>query len=108
MSRPPAGQVQRRDPNEGDIVEALKAHGAVVWRNRTRGMPDLTVGFDGRILMLEVKRPAGKRGGKSGSGQRLNTDQAKTFELCRTRHLPVYVVTNIEEALAALKGETRV
>lgn len=103
MSRPPSGHVQRRDPHEADIVRALEAMGAVVKRMHTKGMPDLWVGFDGRITCLEVKRPPGKRGGASSSGQRLNPDQQQFYDLCRGKRLPVFVVTSIEEAVAAVR-----
>ncbi len=104
MSRPPAGHLQRRDPNEGEIVSALEALGAVVKRMTSKGMPDLWVGYDGRIVCLEVKRPAGKRGGRSASGQQLNPDQQKFYDLCRGQRLPVFVVTTVDEALAAVRG----
>ena len=102
MSRPPTGHIQRRDPNEADIVRALEDAGALVRRMSTRGMPDLWVGYEGRIVCLEVKRPAGKRGGTSESGQSLNPDQRKFYDLCRGRRLPVFVVTTVDEALAAI------
>jgi hypothetical protein len=106
VSRPPKGHIQRRDPDEAAIVTALEGLGAVVKRMKTRGMPDLWVGFDGRITCLEVKRPAGKRGGKSESGQHLNADQRKFFDLCYGQRLPVFVVTTVEEAIAAVKAKS--
>jgi hypothetical protein len=102
LSRPPSGHVQRRDSNEAEIVRALEAIGAVVKRMKSRGMPDLWVGYEGRIVCLEVKRPPGKRGGTSTSGQRLNDEQQKFYDLCRGKRLPVYVVVSISEALEAV------
>ena len=92
----------RRDPNELAIVRALEGVGAIVRRLSTRGMPDLLVGHDGRIVLLEVKQPAGKRGGTSAKGQRLNDEQERFFDLCRGKRLPVFVVRTVDEALATI------
>lgn len=92
----------RRDPGEQAIVEALEQAGAMVKRLSTKGMPDLLVGVTGRILLLEVKAPPGKRGGKSERGQRLNAEQERFYDLCRGHRLPVFVVHSPEEALRAI------
>lgn len=47
---------RRRDDNEPPIVAALQAVGAGVQRLDGRGLPDLLVGYRGRLLLLEVKR----------------------------------------------------
>lgn len=69
---------------------------------KSKGMPDLWVGHNGRITCLEVKRPPGKRGGTSEDGQRLNADQRAFYDLCRGKRLPVFVVTTVIEALDAI------
>ncbi len=55
--------VARRDEGEAAIVAALRAEGAWVRRLDAKDLPDLLVLFRGRIYLLEVKQPAGPRGG---------------------------------------------
>lgn len=55
----------KRDANEAAIVTALEAVGATVERLSAKDAPDLLVGYRGVNVLLEVKRPAGKRGGTS-------------------------------------------
>lgn len=50
----------RRDDNEESIVSALRQVGASVYRLDAKGVPDLVVGWCGRIFLLEVKRANGK------------------------------------------------
>ena len=56
----------RRDENEREIVDALRGVGASVHRLDGPGLPDLLVGRAGETYLLEVKRPAGPRGGVKG------------------------------------------
>ena len=50
----------RRDDNEKGIVKALKQCGASVYRLSAKGIPDLVVGWCGRLFLLEVKSATGK------------------------------------------------
>lgn len=81
----------RRDANEPEIVNALRAVGCTVVRveSRLAGLPDLYVGFRGAWYAMEVK---GEKGVLS-EAQRVWHKQAAA---------PVIVVRTPEEALAAL------
>jgi hypothetical protein len=92
----------RRDDNEKAIVDALRAAGAFVWFLDAKGVPDILCGFRGRFLLLEVKAPAGPKGGTSH--RELRPSQEKFFEVCRSKRLPVFVVRSAEEALEAVVG----
>ena len=50
-------QAAKRDENESDIVDALEAIGAMVYRVSDSGLPDLAVFFRGRIHLIECKMP---------------------------------------------------
>jgi hypothetical protein len=50
----------RRDANEPEIVEALEAVGAEVWKLSGTGLPDLLVRFRGRLHAGEVKTRKGR------------------------------------------------
>lgn len=56
---------RRVDQNQRAIVAALRTAGCSVQSlaGVGRGCPDLLVGRAGRMWLLEVKRPAGERGG---------------------------------------------
>jgi hypothetical protein len=54
------GQARRRDLNEDDLVAALEAVHARVWRISGKGCPDLLVLFQGRYTPLEVKGKSGR------------------------------------------------
>ena len=85
---------KRRDPNEKGIVAELRKAGASV---KVMDEPvDLLVGYRGRNYLIEVKSPAGPRGGTSGSGQRLNDNQEMFFTRWRGQ---VDFVTTAEGAL---------
>jgi hypothetical protein len=90
----------KRDANEADIVTALRAVGATVLQIDDTDAPDLLVGFRGVNYLLEVKRPAGKRGGISADGQRLSDGQEQWH--ARWRGFRPAVVTTPEQALAAI------
>jgi hypothetical protein len=96
----------RRDPNEPPIIAALQDAGALVYQLEQDGIPDLLVGYAGRWLMLEIKSPPGKNGGKSRTGQSLSEAQAHFFAAALLRKLPVHVVHNPREALAAIGAVT--
>lgn len=50
----------RRDANESEIIEALRAVGATVVQVSESGYPDLLVGFAGVNYLIEVKAKKGK------------------------------------------------
>ena len=89
-----------RDANEPEIVKALEAAGAAVVRLEpsTAGLPDLLVGYRGRNLLMECKKPLGPRGGDSHSP--LSEDQVAFFQAWPGR---AYVVRSAEQALRALE-----
>lgn len=53
-------RLARRDENEPEIVQALRAFGASVEFIGRKGVPDLLVGFRGATHLLEVKTPGGR------------------------------------------------
>ena len=93
----------RKDENHAEIVAVLRAHGASVVALNAPGCPDLLVGVvrpgGERVnVLIEVKRPLGKRGGDSHS--KLNEAQEK-FRRTWRGDIP-WVVRNPIEALAVL------
>lgn len=50
----------KRDANEPQIIEALEAMGATVYRISAAGLPDLLIGWRGCTFLAEVKTEAGK------------------------------------------------
>lgn len=50
----------RRDANEGEIIEVLRAVGASVQTLSIKGAADLLVGFRGVNFLIEVKTLKGK------------------------------------------------
>ncbi len=56
----------RVDANHAEIVGVLRAHGCSVQVVSAPGAPDLVVGLMGTNHLVEVKRPAGAKGGVSG------------------------------------------
>lgn len=49
----------KRDANETEIVAALEAMGATVYRISSKGLPDLLIGWRGHTLLAEVKTATG-------------------------------------------------
>jgi Holliday junction resolvase len=90
----------KTDANQSEIVSALRKIGATVQplHGVGEGCPDLVCGYRGRNLMLEVKD-----GSKPPSARKLTKDQVRWHEQWRGQ---VCVVCNIEEAIAAVMGET--
>lgn len=82
----------RRDANEPEVVAALKAAGALVWRIEQRGVFDLLVGFRERWYMIEVKTEHGE----------LEDGQAVFALLADAARLPAWVVRTPQEALYAI------
>lgn len=94
----------RHDGNHAEIVGVLRAHGASVVALNAAGVPDLLIGFvraDGtRVnVWVEIKRPAGPRGGTSG---RNLTPRQREFRASWRGDLP-WVVRTPHEALAVLQ-----
>ena len=86
----------RADSNKTAIVNALRAAGASVYDLK---MPlDLLVGFRGKTLLMEVKRPPGPRGGLS---KREYTPAQSAF-LATWNGGPVARVDSVEAALRAI------
>lgn len=80
----------RTDNNQHELVEALKKVGAKCYY--IKEPVDLVVGFRGRSILLEVKRP-----GKT------MTEAQKAF--CTTWPGEVHVVYSVEEAISAVVGK---
>lgn len=87
-----------RDKNEPEIIRALVAVGATVTRLHEPGVPDLLVGHKGVTYLIEVKGPAGKRGGVAN--RTLTDTQGKWWEAWRGAR-PV-IVRSVEDALAVI------
>lgn len=90
----------KRDLNEGPIVEALTAAGASVTRLSDKGVPDLLVGFGGHTRLLEVKAPAGERGGQKRGAAGLTEEQRSWWATWLGE--PPVIVHTPEEALRAI------
>jgi len=102
-----------RDKNERAIIDALKAAGASVTQLDGAGVPDLLVGYDGHMVLLEVKLPLGARGGTRGQGGGstrvgqggngvLSEAQVKWW--ASWKGTPALVVRTPDEALAVLRA----
>lgn len=89
-------QAARVDSNQGKIVAALRAVGATVQSLAAvgKGCPDLLVGINGRNFVMEVKD-----GDKPPSRQALTADEAIWHDNWKGK---VAIVTNVEQALAAI------
>lgn len=89
-------QAAKVDKNQAAIVEALQRMGANVesLADVGRGVPDLLVGYAGRLILLEIK---------SRPRARLTTSQAIWHR--RWAGYPVYVVRSVEEALRVIGFE---
>jgi hypothetical protein len=86
----------RSDSNRHAIVDALRAAGAVVYD--LRRPVDLLVAFRGQTILVEIKRPAGPRGGTAG---RKHTKAQSEF-LATWVGGPVATVESPEAALRAI------
>jgi hypothetical protein len=83
----------RLDANQAAIVAGLRAVGATVQSLASigQGCPDLLVGFRGRNVLFEVKRP----------GAQLTPAEAHWFDGWRGERR---IVTTLDEAWAVLIG----
>ena len=93
----------RHDENHAEIVGTFRAHGASVVSINAPGVPDLLVGWvakDGtrRTALVEVKRPAGSRGGTSHSTL---SERQRAFRAFWKGEIP-WVVRTPLEAVAVL------
>ena len=85
-----ARYAKKRDSNEREIVDALRAAGALVC---PLDRPvDLLVGHGGLWRVLEVKRPKGAVG----------AGQEAFMALAASQGLPAHVVRSADEALAVI------
>ena len=86
----------RVDHNQPQIVAALRAVGAFVQTLHVigRGCPDILVSYRGCWTVMELKD-----GAKPPSARRLTPDEVAWHALAKA---PVYVVSSVEEALAAI------
>jgi hypothetical protein len=93
----PFRYAQRRDANETLIEHAVAKCGAQ-W---VQAPPlDGWVGWQGRWIPVEIKRPPGPRGGLSG--RHYTPTQVDFMRLCAEKHLPVYTWFSIDDVVACL------
>jgi hypothetical protein len=88
----------KRDANEAAIVDALERVGCSVARLNDPGVPDLLVARHGSMWLLEVKMPAGSKGGTAG--RELTPEQRRWWASWRGPQ--PHVVRSIEEALTVV------
>jgi Holliday junction resolvase len=81
----------KRDDNEVEIVNALRAIGASVAHLSSKGIPDLLVCFRNKLYLMEVKKPKGK----------LTPDQIKFHE---NWNGDIYIVRTAQEAIEILNN----
>lgn len=86
----------RRDSNEGDIINAMRAEGAYVKVINDEGLFDLLVSHRGETLLVEVKD-----GAKPPSARRLTDAEQKFHDEWPGSDL--YIVNSVEEAIALLR-----
>lgn len=88
------------DKNQQPIVDALEAAGALVEQldRNGDGIPDLLVGINGRLVLLEVKNPSTH---KHRSPTRALRDGQRDF-FRKWRGFPVFVVFTPQQALRAI------
>ena len=84
----------KRDDNEKEIIQALRAAGAFV---QALSEIDLLVGHRGAWHLIEVKD-----GNKSPSRRKLTFDEMQ-FVLDIKNRAPVHVVVNVEQALDVIQ-----
>lgn len=91
----------RIDATHRSIVDGLRAIGASVTSLAALGggVADILTSHRGVWHVLEIKSPAGPRGGDSSKGQRLRESQR---EWIARQRAPVHVVRSLDDALEAL------
>lgn len=85
----------RRDDNEREIIDALRAAGAYVKQINDEGLADLLVWFGGRCMIVEVKD-----GKKPPSARKLTEAEQKFHDEYPGDNL--FIVNSVDEALALL------
>jgi len=91
----------KTDANHAEIVQALRAIGCRV-QDLSRvggGVPDLLVGWRGRLALIEIKD-----GAKVPSARALTPDQVKWH--AEWQGMPVAVVKSADEAIQAVQKAT--
>lgn len=88
----------RIDANHSEIVQALKAIGATVTSTAAvgKGYPDISVGFRGRTVLLEIKD-----GNKPPSARKLTPVEQKWHEQWRGE---AHVVETVDQAIKVVTG----
>lgn len=94
---------KRRDANERGIIAALESIGCAVQQLDGSGIPDLLVSYRGELVLLEVKNPEAKGGGKYNTGDGSLTS-AQTTWWAAWKGKPPVIVTSAAEALAVVKS----
>jgi Holliday junction resolvase len=90
-------RANRIDANQNEIVDALRAVGAVVRIiSQGEGIPDLLVGYNGFTILMEVKD-----GDKPPSQRKLTEAEQKFFDDWEGGLL--VIVNNVREAVDMLK-----
>ena len=90
-------RANRIDANQNEIVDALRAAGAVVRIiSQGEGIPDLLVGYNGFTILMEVKD-----GDKVPSKRKLTEAEQKFFDEWEGGLL--VIVNNVQEAVDMLK-----
>lgn len=92
--------MHRADANQKEIVGALRKAGALVHITSQcgDGFPDLLVGWDDQLILMEVKD-----GSKKPSAQKLSPKEQAFFD--KWQGFPCYIVRNPLEALVLLGAE---
>lgn len=93
-------QAAKRDDNHAEIRDDLRRIPSVVVADTGGiggGFPDLVVGYQGVIYLLEIKD-----GNKPPSKQKLTPAEVRFFD--DWAGFPVYVVTSFDEAWQAIQG----
>jgi len=90
----------RKDANQAEIVETLRACGASVHILDEKDLPDLLVGYRGCTILMECKD-----GSRKPSERRLRPGQQRFFDEWRGGR--AVKVETLEDALAALKSTIR-
>ena len=87
----------RIDENQPEIITALRGIGALVQSLSAvgGGVPDLLVGYRGRLMVIEVKD-----GSKPPSERKLTADQVAWH--AQWAGYPVHVAESVEQAIATL------
>ncbi len=84
----------KRDENERLIAGELLRRGATVLHLSQRGLPDLLIGYRGRLALVEVKNPGGR--------DKLTIDQQAFFRMARSLDWPAYICRDSEDVRLAL------